>query len=116
MVAAGCYQHPTAGCSVELSTFGILQIGPDIKLWRTSLPGVGEARLGACPGYGSRAFEGVRVRIQADATVPRWIRCLMREDGESEDFEFVLWRYTSGDRGASPSSFALPRDPGIHRV
>jgi hypothetical protein len=40
------------------------------------------------------------VRIQGHGAVTRWIRCLLREDGESEDIEILLRRYRCRDCGA----------------
>jgi len=99
-VAAGCSQHPAAGCSVELSKYGILQIGPDIKFWRVRVPGVGEARPRACPGCGAGAFDGARVRLQGHGMVTRWVRGVLRDDSEPEDIDVVLRRYRCRACGA----------------
>lgn len=99
-VAAGCLDPPDRRCSVELSKYGILKIGPDIKFWRARLPGVGEARPCACPSCGVHAVAGGRVRLQGHGRVSRWVRGLLQEGGEAEDVELMLRRYRCRDCGA----------------
>lgn len=94
------FAHPTAGCSVELSKYGILQFGPDIKFWLARVPGVGEARPRACPGCGAAGLEDRRVRLQGHGMVIRWVRGVIRDGGEPQDLDVVLRRYRCRDCGA----------------
>ena len=99
-VATGCYEHPAAGCSVELSKYGILQIGPDIKFWCVRVPGVGEVRPRSCPSCGVAAVSEGGVRLQGHGTVTRWVRGIVRDGGGPQDVDLVLRRYRCRDCGA----------------
>ena len=93
-------QHPAAGCSVELSKYGIIRIGPGIKFWCARLPGVGEVRPPTCPGCGASAISGGRICLQGHGTVMRWVRGVVREGEPPRDMDIVLRRYRCRSCGA----------------
>ena len=91
---------PDRRCSIELSKYGILQIGPDIKFWRARLPGVGEVRPCSCPSCGVHAVSQGRIKLRGHGLVGRWVRGIVRDDGEAEDIDLVLRRYRCDACGA----------------
>ena len=99
-MATGCCDHPAAGCSVELSKYGIVRNGPEIKFWCVRVPGVGEVRPRVCAGCGASAISGGRIRLQGHGRVSRWVRGVVREGEPPEDVDLVLRRYRCRSCGA----------------